>query len=295
MTGDQYLGLYQERGSVVRIKRVEKTVEKKRVFHTEIIESEVPVWHPGTWVFIPGHYQDKTYFVPETTVTKTRIVTGHYEERTETTLAHWGTREYWLEPHIEIEYRFVGTSEQRSGRAGWELVEGEYVFVGTEEQRSGRAGWESYEVEIPGCWQERRIWFPDVTRTLKTWVPDIEEEYEEVVPEHYETRNVWIEPWDKFMPQYMTMEKKMVEHTWATWEEVEVDQPVYEYIFEEFPEKYELIGVDRGVVWPEEFVKDTLTVRNLETGLQYDWQGEYLGLATRINANEYVVFEEEKH
>jgi len=291
--GGPFLGFYKELGSTVRIAGTRKLTRTVQVWHTEMVEIRVPVHHDGLYLHIPGHYEDKMFWVPEEMVTKTRTVPEHYEKRTETTPAHWGTREYWLEPQIEIRYRFVGTAEQRAGRAGWELIEGEYVFVGTSEQRAGRAGWESYEEVIPGCWQERRIWFPDVTRTYTVWVPEQEETYVEIVPEHYEMREVTIPYWSGYREILIEGETKMIEKTWYEWEEVEVDDPIFAYADPPNIDNYELVDKKRGYVWPPEEAWDTLKIRNVFTGEIFEMKAEYVGCAQRIGDNEFVVPEED--
>ena len=283
------MGFYQERGATVRIVGTRQIETKVKVRHTKMEEVIIP----GEWVklryWIEGHYETQEYLVPETTELKKRIVPEHYEKRTETVAAHWGTREYWLEPHTEIRYRFVGTSEQRAGRAGWEIVNGEHVFVGTSEQRAGRAGWESYEVEIPGCYQERRVWFPETTRTYEHLVPETYEHYREVIPAHYETREVWVPIREMVRSIQHPDTVKMVETEWFTWETKMVDDPIFEKIFDEDFEKYELVSEDRSLFRIAGHDVDKITIRNIETGIAYDWECEFVGYATRTGGNTYVV------
>jgi len=289
MKGNQFMGFYQELGSTVEIVGTRKVVKTVEVKHTEMVEEKMPDEYYTYEMFYPEHKALRETIVEGHYETRTRLVPAHYEDRTVTEPAHWGTREYWLEPTIEIRYRFVGTAEQRAGRAGWELVDGEYVFVGTAEQRAGRAGWESYEVEIPGVWQERRIWFPDVTRTYKVLVPEHEEEYQEWVPTHYETLEYTIPAGSRIEEGVRVGETKMVERTWVTYEDVAVDDPIFGYIFYPEQEKYELIATEQSYLRIAGPQVDFITIRDLQTGRTYDWEGEFLGYATRIGENQYVV------
>jgi len=284
-----YLGFYQERGGTVFVSGY-RTV-KERTWVCKMVTEEHLT--PDNWVrtryYIEGHEGLVQKTEPEHEETKTRVIPEHYETKTETIPAHWGTREYWLEPHIEIRYRFVGTEEQRSGRYGWEQVDGEWVFVGTEEQRAGRAGWESYEEEIPGCWEERRIWFPEVTRTYDVLVPEHEEEYTVVVPARTYSEMGWIPIQEAY--RWTNLGGKLVtqEHEVCGWEDVEVEQPIYSYYNPE--DEYDLIDRERGPVWviagPPE--GDKLQLRIIESGDIIDVEAKYLGIGTRTDDNKYVL------
>lgn len=287
--GGPFLGFYRELGSPVRIVRTRKVVKRVQVWHTEDIPTVIEGELVHTSLPIEGHYETRSFLVPEQQVQKSRIVEEHYEEKMVTEPAHWGTREYWLEPHIEIRYRFVGTEEQRAGRAGWEQVEGEWVFVGTAEQRAGRAGWEAYEVEIPGCWVERRIWFPEVTRMQKVLVREHLEYYTETIPEHEETREVWVDAYVKHIAVRRPDKTVMVKTTWWDWEEKEVDDPVYAYANYPDTDYLKLLSHTRGAVWPPAEAWDTLEIKILATGDVYTTSAEYIGFATRIGENEFVI------
>lgn len=283
------MGFYNERGSTVRIVGTRQVETQVRVRHVEMEDVTIPGEWVRTRVWLDGHYETQKYYVPEMSELKKRIVPEHYEKRTETVAAHWGTREYWLSPHTEIRYRFVGTSEQRAGRAGWEIVDGEHVFVGTSAQRAGRAGWESYEVEIPGCWEDRRVWFPETTRTYTVFVPEKSEHYREVIPAYYEDREVWIDGREIERAVQRPDVVTQVEKEWFTWETKMVDDPIFEKIFDEDFEKYELVSADQAVWRIAGHDVDKITIRNIETGIAYDWECEFVGYATRTGDNTYVV------
>lgn len=284
-----YLGFYQERGGTVFISGYRTVTESKFICRMVMEEHTTP----ENWVrmryWIAGHYETKEFTVPEAEEIKTRLVPEHYETKTETTPAHWGTREYWLEPHVEIGYRFVGTEEQRSGRYGWELVDDEWIFVGTEEQREGREGWESYDIEIPGCWEERRIWFPDVTRTYDVLVPEHEEDYTVVVPEYKETREVWVPIRELYRQVDIGSKLVTEEHEVCGFEDVEVEQTIYSY-YGEYDE-YDLIRRERGPLYviagPPE--GDKLQLRIIESGDIIDVEAEYLGVTVRNDDNAYTI------
>ena len=264
---------------------------KKKVCDWKTVITEITT--PDNWVrtryYIEGHEGLVWKTEPEHEETRTRVVVEHYEQKTETIPAHWGTREYWLEQHIEIEYRFVGTEEQRSGRYGWELVDDEWVFIGTEEQRAGRVGWEAYEVEIPGCWQERRIWFPEVTRTYDVLVPEHEEEYKVVVPERKWSEMEWIPIQEAYRWVNLGGKKVIGEDVVWVCEEVEVEEPIYSY-YSEYDE-YELTERVRGpvMVIVGEPVGDMLTLKVLATGQEIKVEAKYVGLAKQIDSNKFVA------
>jgi len=283
------VGFYQEAGAELTVQYFEDVWEKQMVWETITEVVMVPVPKPGYW--LPAHTEtmSREYLIPEHTEYQLVVIEEHWEYKEWKEAAHWGTREYWLEPSIEIQYRFVGTEEQRAGRLGWAEEEGEWTFVGTEEQREGRAGWESYEVEVPGFWEERRIWFPDVTRTTKTWVPMHEELRLVTVPDKYEivTEEVLIpERWTgmRWVDEPRTQEKEV----WH-FEDVFVGRlPVYSLVD---PAQATMFTVEELIKAPvdEIGVEDVVTIRNVLTGEVLRTTARYLGMATRLDDNEYVV------
>ncbi|MCK4822813.1 hypothetical protein KA005_44030, partial [bacterium] len=146
-----------------------------------------------------------------------------------------------------------------------------------------------YEVEIPGCWEERRVWFPEVTRTYSEIVPEHEEEYQEWISTHYETEEYTVAairiPRKIVVPgEVMIVEKEVCE-----WEEQVITEPVFEKVFDEDFEKYELIAEDRAVMRIAGRETDSIIIRNIETGIQYEWTCEFIGYATKTGENTYVV------
>lgn len=283
------IGFYKERGGEVQAMMYRDVYETVMVKKSERVLTVSPPDQRLERYWIEGHWETGEYYVPEHKEYQLVVIEEHWEYKTWTEEAHWGTREYWLEPHVEIRYRFVGTSEQRAGRAGWEMVDDEWVFVGTSEQRAGRAGWESYEELIPGVWQERRIWFPEVTRTTKTWVPMHEELQLVTVPETTEVRRVWIPI--REMHRWIDYGSK---ETWSTrtWfepEEVWVGyEPVYEFMDENQVRLFEVVALTTAVpgIYGDE---DSIVIRNRMTGEELTTTARYLGLAERIADNEFVV------
>jgi len=275
----------------VRIVGYRAVTRKVQVWHTEMLPAKQRREVAGA--FLPDHTETetRTYLVPEHEETRKRIVPGHYEDVTTTVPAHWGTREYWLEPHTEIRYRFVGTSEQRAGRAGWEVVDGEYVFVGTSEQRAGRAGWESYEVEIPGCWEERRVYFPETTRTMKTWIDEYAEHYKVTIPEETVTREEEVYYPAVLLPPHVVYDDVMVESTWREWEEQEFQEPIFGYADLPYTENLELVAHTRApvMVIVGETEHDKLKIKVVATGEEFVIDADYVGCATRIGDNEFVI------
>jgi len=284
-----WLGVYQERAVVVFISDVRTVIESQWICEMVTERYQEPDQYKTHEKWIPKHTKIIEVWIPETTEVRSRVVPGYYKDETALTPAHWGTRLVWLEPHIEIQYKFVGTSEQRAGRAGWEEVDGEYVFVGTSAQRAGRAGWKSYEVEIPGEWVDRRIWFPDVRRTTKVWVPESSETYEVVVPGYMKEVSI-VEPGRRVeYPVYYEGKWVTKEHLVCGWKNVEVQQPVYSYYYPEY--EYEVLDIKKGPVMviagPPE--GDKITLRTPVSKLEVNVEGHYLGVATKIDDNRYVL------
>lgn len=283
------VGFYQEAGFELEVQYYEDIYEEKIVWETITDVIMVPVEVPG--YFLPEHWETESrrYLIPEHKEYQYVIIEAHWEYKTWTEEAHWGTREYWLEPHIEIRYRFVGTEEQRAGRYGWEQVDGEWEFVGTEEQRAGRAGWESYEVEIPGCWEDRRVWFPEVTRTTKTWVPMHEELQLVTVPDAYEVREEKVFYPSKWIPAYTEMRPKTVEREiWHTENVFIARMPVYSAVD---PSQATMFTVEELLPAPVDvpYAEDIVTIKNVLTGDVLRTTADYIGMATRIDDDEFVV------
>jgi len=305
------VGFYREEGFELQCVMYRDVYEQRTV--TKMVEKEVTVseWRAGE--MIPGHWIDETrrYLIPEHTQYQPVVIEEHWEYKTWTEPAHWGTREYWLSPHIEIEYREVPGHYEIQPVWFEEHTITKYYWREPHPARGLPGAWipyeavvpagysdtrvwvdtsyEPYEVEIPGCWVDRRVWFPEVTRTTKKWVPLHEELQLITIPDAYEVRTerLWIGA--RLLPAYreMVTKKIMVEET--TTEEVWVGYaPVYSAVDPSQATMFRVVDKEPA---PEEvtYATDIVTVENVETGEELQTTAVYVGMATRIDDNEFVV------
>lgn len=227
---------------------------------------------------VDGHYEIKPHWFEEYSITKYRTVQGFWEayERdipprgvTEQTEPPY-TWYRWIEQHVES-YEEVIPAGYKDTR----------VWIDTYQ--------EPYEEEIPGCWQERRIWFPKVTRTTKKWVPMHEELQLVTIPDSYETRVEEIIYPDKWTQARWERKTRLVEKEVCTVKEVWVGyEPVYSYVH---PSQVTTFEVNKLVRAPADRpdLEDSVILTNTLTGEVLTTTATYLGLATRIDENEYVV------
>lgn len=249
---------------------------------------------------VPGHTETQWVWSEEYSVTRYREVPGHYETQNIWVPGYYVTRYYWREasPARGLEAAWIpyqhwiedGYKDQRVWVDTYTEEYEEIIPAGEKESRVWVETYqESYEFEVPGAWQDRRVWFPEVTRTTKTWVPMHEEVILVTVPETTESRRVWeagrvIEVWVDYGTKD-SWEKR----TWFEPEQVWVGyEPVYEYVDESKVRLFEVLELLPGAA-PGPDYEDVITIRNMATGEELRTTATYLGLATRVADNEFVV------
>jgi len=261
------VGFYREAGFELEVLYYEDVYETRMVEKTEMVLKVSPPDMRLDRYWIEGHYETRTYTIPAHTEYQLVVIPGHYEKRTITTDAHWGTREYWLEEHIEIQYRYEGEPGKEAGRAGWV----------------------AYEVVIPGCWEERRIWFPKMTRTITVWV-DIHEELQLVtIPAKTEDRREWVARRELTRWVDYGSKETYEERKWMEEEEVFVGRlPVYSAVD---PSQATVFTVEEHSLAPVDvpYAEDIVTIRSVESGEVFTTTANYIGMATRIDDDEFVV------
>lgn len=260
-------GFYQEAGAELQVVTFRDVFEQQLVTKTKEVPEmiagyyeQVDIVKPGYWkeeeVFVQGHYERQMVWHPEYSVKRYREVPGHYEIQNIWVPEYTVTRYYWREAHPA---------------------------------RGLEAAWIPYEEVIPAGYKDQRVWVDTYT-----------EEYEEIMPAGERETRVWVEG------EYVK-EKKWIKETMRTetiWVPPEVTYKMIEY--QELEEVW--VGrerifsmVDPSEAWtftveelipapPDEpGVEDIIVIRNVLTGEILRTTATYVGLAERIDDNEFVV------
>lgn len=283
------IGFYQERGGAVQCTMYRDVYEKKVV--TKMVEKEITVPEERPGYLMSGHWEDmpRKYYIPEKVLTLFRIVDGHYETETIWIKGHWETKEIWIPEHQEEHFVEVpGYYETRYRPTAMAKARG--LSEPTEPYEFWvDVSWEYQTVDVPGQFRDHRVWLDGNFEDINVWVPAHEEQYEEVVPAHHEirTERIWFPP--KWEPAYQVLVTKtiMVEET--TIEEVWVGyEPVYEYVD---PSQVTTWEVNELIKAPADQpdVEDVIVITNTLTGEVLETTATYLGLAEKIDDNEFVV------
>lgn len=261
------IGFYRERGGEVQAVLYEDVYEPRLVTYTR----DEPIIIPGKFVidvttieahwlaervYVQGHTERQMVWFDEYEVTRYREVPGGYEIQNIWVPAYYVTRYYWREAH-----------PARGLEAMWIPYE-HLIPAGFKDQRVWiPAHTEAYQEVIPAGEKESRVWVEGKYVTERTWVP-----------EQQTSERVWIPP-----------VKDTITITYQVMEEVYVGRvPVYQYVDESqvrLFEVLELVEADPAMAGAE----DTIVIRNMLTGEELKTSATYLGVATRVAENEYVL------
>lgn len=241
--------------------------EQKWVTKTRQEEITVPGYYrvdvvtiAGHWkeqrVYVQGKYEIKPVWFDEYSITRYREVPGHYEIQAVWFDEYYVTKYYWREAHPARGLKAAWIPYQEVVPAGYSDTR---VWVDTYT--------EEYQEIMPAGFKDTRVWIEGKYVTEKIWVP-----------EQKISKRVWV-PAEK---NFITVEYKELENVWMGRE------PVYEFVDESqvrLFEVVELIETPAGAPAGE----DAIVIRNMLTGEELTTTGRYMGLATKIADNEFVV------
>lgn len=261
------IGFYQEMGGAVQAVLYRDLYERQMVTKERQEEVTIPGYYeyfdivtPGYWleesVFVNAHYERQMVWHPAHDVTRYREVEGHYERQNIWVPEYYVTRYYWREAHPARGLEAAWIPYQHLIEAGYKL---QRVWVDTYT--------EQYQETIPAGERETRVFVPGDYVTERTWIEETTRE-----------ERVWIEP----EVTYETVEYQELDDVWVG------QEPVYEYIDPVFVQDWEVLELNVGVGhWPD--YEDNITIRNTNTGEELTTSARYMGLAERIDDNEYVI------
>lgn len=305
------IGFYQERGGAVQAVLYRDVYETELVTKTREVEVIVPGYYeefdiitPGYWkeeeVWSSGYYRRQMIWKPEYSVTRYREVPGHYEIRNvwvpEYTVTryrevegHYEIQPFWFEEHTITKYYWREPHPARGLPGAWIPYE-EVVPAGYSDTRVWVDTYtEEYEEVIPAGYKDQRVWVDTYTEEYQEIIPAGESMGRVWVEGKYIIEDVWVEEttrtervWVPATVTHETVEYQEFEEVWAGRE------PVYEYVDPaqvRLFEALELIEAPAGQIK----VEDAIVIRNTLTGEELTTTARYLGLATKIDENEYVV------
>jgi len=257
--------------------------------HYEIKETPFAAYYETTYKDVPGYFE-----------TNTEYVAGHYEIQNIYVPAYYVTRFYWQEPHparglegMWKPYQFkieAGYKDQRVWIAGdyedietWIPATTEKIVTlvpaGVKKTKVWVDGvwrtkvvwvdttWVDKLVTIPAGWGKKAFWVEPVDKMVKVWVPDQHLTWTTGMKGHYETKKV-----------YYTE----VVDVWVGYE------PVYELVDEEAQQTFQVVELVKAPV-DVAGAEDKIVIRNTLTGDELTTTAKYLGFATRVGDNEFVV------
>jgi len=237
---------------------------------------------PGAWgtetVYVPGYYETQTIWIPEHTENRLVEIPGHYEILPVWFEEYYITKYYWREAH-----------PARGLEAAWipyeELVPAGYsdtrVWVDTH--------WENISYTVPGEFRPHRVWVDGNFEDQSVWIPAHEEKYTEVVPAHNIIKTETVHWPSKYVEILIPGETTTKTITYQVFEEVWVGyEPVYSYVDEIRVTLFEVLDLVQNAGPGPEF-EDVINIKNRLTGEESTTTAKYMGMATRIADNEYVV------
>lgn len=282
--------------------------------HEEEQLVEIPGYYERRNVQEPGRWEIKRILVPEYSVTRYREVPGHYVTETEYVQGHYEIQNIWVPEYYVTRYYWREAHPARGLEAAWIPYE-HLIPAGYKEQRVWVEGdyqdedvWiktytEEYQELIPEGYKDQRVWVEGEWRTKVFWVDATWEHQMVMVPEEWGTETIWIEPisrvdkvWvpDRYVDvsegepghwEMQTVEYTVVEKVWVGYE------PVYGYVDESQVRLFEVVELLPNVVDVPDYT-DVIVIRNCLNGDELKTTAKYVGMATRIADNEFVVPEE---
>jgi len=283
------IGFYQETGGAVQCTSYRDVYEQKLVTKTREVPVEIPGYYeqvtitePGYYKFerqyVQGHYERQMVWHPAYTVTRYREVPGHFE-----------IMPYWFEEYSVTRYRTVpGYWEPYKVTRPADPVTGR-IEVTYKQYRWIAEHVEEYEEIIPAGYKETRVWVETFTEEYQEIMPAGERETRVWVDGKYDDVEVWVLPkttteqvWHEPVIEYKTQEYQELEEVWVGRE------PVYEFVDPAQVGTYEVLDLIEAATGQIVY-EDSIVIRNTLTGEELTTTARYLGMATRIDENEYVV------
>lgn len=261
------IGFYHEAGTELQCVTFQDLYEQQLVTKERQEEITIPGYYeeydivtPGFWkeeeVYVQGHYELQMVWHPEYSVTRYREVPGHYEIQNIWVPEYTVTRYYWREAH-----------PARGLEAAWIPYE-ETIPAGFKDQRVWVNTYtEEYQELMPAGEKETRVWVEGEFVTERTWVE-----------ETTRTERVWVPP----SKDYVTVEYQVLEEVYVG------RQAVFSSVD---PAQATTFTVEDLIPAPvdQTDVEDIITIRNVLTGDVLRTTATYLGMATRIDDNEFIL------
>ena len=291
-------GYYERRAVRIPARQVRRLVEVNGYYETRLVQE-------------PGGYEQKMVWFDEYSVTRYREVPAHWETGSEYVPAHYETQNIWVPGYYVTRYYWREAHPARGLEAAW-IPYDHWIEAGYKDQRVWVEGdyqdvpvWvladtEEYQEIFPAGEKLTRVWVEGEWSLKVFWV-DATWEYKTVtIPETWGSETIWIEPisemrkvWipDKYVDVstgerghygWKTVQVRVVEEVWIGYE------PVYEYVDESKVRLFEVLELLEGAA-PGPDYEDVITLRNMANGEELKTTATYLGLATKIADNEFVV------
>lgn len=261
------IGFYQESGGAVQCTMYRDVFEQQMVTKERKEEIEVPGHYEVTTKIEPGYWTEKVIRTP-----------GHYEPETKTWEAYTVKREREVLGHYEIQP--VWYPEETVTKYYWREAH---------PARGLEAAWIPYHDVIPGYYKDKKVWVSTYTEEYEETIPAGEKTTFVWIPGYGTLRKVWVpsetieeKVWVEAKMETKTVEYQELEEVWVGRE------PVYSYMD---PSQIVNWEVDELVPAPADRpeLEDKIVITNTLTGESLTTTARYLGLATRIDENEYVV------
>jgi len=255
-----WLALYQERAQVIYIsgfRQVTKTICDFKMVPTIVTE---PDKYVRVLKSIEAHTAVKEFWVPEATITETRIVPGHWETETRLIAGHYETKEIWIPEHEEEHFVEVpGYMEQRMVQDPgfyerqniWvpEYYVTRYYWREAHPARGLEAAWIPYQHLIEAGYKEQRVWVVPEAHMEDYWVDGYWEYQTVVVPGQFRDHRVWIDGNFEDVPFWVGEKEETYPVVVAGHYETKVvDVPYWsEYVWETIPGKVVIKDVSTWV------------------------------------------------
>lgn len=183
-------------------------------------------------------------------------IPGYYEEYDIVTPGFWKEEEVYVQG--KYERQMIWHPEYYVTRYYWREAH---------PARGLEAMWIPYQHLMPAGEKETRVWVEGHYDTERTWVQ-----------ETTRTERVWVPP----EKDYVTVEYKELEEVWVG------SQAIFSSVD---PTQATMFTVEELIKAPEDQpdVEDIITIRNVMTGDVLHTTATYLGMAVRIDDNEFVL------
>jgi len=262
----------------------------------------VPAHYETETQYIQGHYETQEIWIPEHEEQHFVEVPGFYELRKVQEPGHYERQNIWVPEYYVTRYYWREAHPARGLEAAW-IPYQHLIPAGYKEQRVWVEGiwvdkeywvdatWEYQTVVVQGQYRDHRVWVDGNFEDVNVWIPERTETVTTIVPEHKEMQEIWVGAYVKHIVAKRPDKTIMVETTWWEWEDVEQQEPIFGYADVPYTENLEMIDHIKGpvMVIAGEPEHDTLKIKIVPTGDEYVTEADFIGCATRIGENEYVL------